>query len=351
MISRYKGLWLSLKRLKGVPLSTSFRYLYNGILGEVFRIRTFGALGLRLVEISLTDRCQCQCRHCFASTKQPLSEEDEFSLAEIAQLIDDIAEMGVTEVCLSGGEPLLRRDILDIVTCAHDRGLVVRLITNGIALSEDVVRELKQAGCSWCSVSIDSPKAEAHDDWRQYAGCFDKAVAGLRTLVKHKVPCSIITVARKDLIQSGELEEIVKMGQEMGVTIVRINFPVPIGRFQNQNDQVLSLPEREKVRRLLRYGNVTMEAPTEGTRCTAAITKVNILANGDVTPCVFVPLSYGNIRERAFSEIWKTMAEYNKHFTAKGQCPMCDRTQRERLFAEAEKRWDMQHGAASQDSY
>jgi MoaA/NifB/PqqE/SkfB family radical SAM enzyme len=191
-------------------------------------------------------------------------------------------------------------------------------------------------GLNWCSLSIDSPKPEVHDAFRRYSGCYEKAMEGLTLLVKNKIPCSIITVARKELIYSGQLEEIVRIGQRIGVTVVRINFPVPIGRFNNQDHQTLNIEEREQVRELIRYGNVVMEAPNEGTKCTAAVTKVNILPNGNVTPCVFVPLSYGNIRERSFSEIWKSMTGYSKQFKVHGQCPMCDPILRERVYNAAD---------------
>jgi len=337
MLTKYNAQLLSLKRLNGLPFSRKISYAANAIFGEALRVRTFGTLGLRLVEISLTDRCQCRCGHCFASTQQPLPEEDELETLRIKALIDDLSKMGVPEVCFSGGEPLLRHDILEIVSYAHSRGLVARLITNGILLNEQMVANLKHAGLNWCSLSIDSPKSSAHDAFRRYSGCYDKVIEGLKLLVKYKIPCSIITVARKELLNSGELEEIVQIGKRIGVTVVRINFPVPIGRFINQENQTLNFEQREKVRDLLRYGNVVMEAPSEGTKCTAAVTKVNILPNGNVTPCVFVPLSYGNIRENSFSEIWNSMAEYSKQFKVNGTCPMCDPILRERVYSAAEK--------------
>lgn len=337
-LNTYRGEFLSLKRLTGLPVSKKISYLSNAVLGETFRIRTVGALGLRLVEISLTDRCQCRCGHCFAATQQPLPEEDELETSRVKGLLDDLSRLGVAEVCFSGGEPLLRNDIQELVSCARGKGLVARMITNGILLNEQTVADLKRAGLNWCSLSIDSPNSKAHDAFRRYPGCFDKAIEGLTLLVKYKIPCSIITVARKELLYSGALEEIVKLGKRLGVTVVRINFPVPIGRFTNQDDQTLNIEEREKVRELLRYGTVTMEAPSEGTKCTAAVTKVNVLPSGDVTPCVFVPISYGNIREKGFAEIWESMKGYSRRFKLNGQCPMCDPLLREQVFGAAESK-------------
>jgi AdoMet-dependent heme synthase len=326
---------MGLKRLSGLPRSKKMRYIVNAAVGELLRVRTFGCLGLRLVEISLTDRCQCRCRHCFAATDQPCRSRDELSTHHVKSVLDDMASMGVTEVCFSGGEPLLRDDILDLVQYARAQGLVVRLITNGLLLSERVITDLKQAGLNWCSVSIDSAKPEEHDVFRGVPGCFDKAVNGITSLVDQGLACNIVTVARKSMIDSGALEAVVRLGQTLGVTAVRINFPVPIGRYENQQTQVLTREEREEVRKLLRYGIVSMEAPREGTRCTAGVTKINILPTGDVTPCVFVPLAYGNIRHQKLRDIWQAMVHYNRQYVIKGQCPMCDPCMREKLFNEA----------------
>jgi MoaA/NifB/PqqE/SkfB family radical SAM enzyme len=335
--NKLQGELRCLKRLKGLPISGKMRYAFSTVLGETTRTRVFKNYGLRLVEISLTDRCQCRCKHCFAATQQPLPEKEELSTSEVKILIDDLSELKVTEVCFSGGEPLLRNDVLELVSYAHRKGLVSRLITNGILLDEKMVIALKSAGINWCSISIDNPKREQHDAFRRYPGCYEKAIEGLSNLVANNIPCSIITVARKALIYSGELDELVKIGKRIGVAVVRINFPVPIGRFLNQDNETLNLEERERVRGLLKYGNVVMENPSEGTKCTAAVTKVNVLPNGDVTPCVFVPLSYGNIRRSRFQQIWSAMQEYNKQFKATGYCPMCDPILRDQVFEAAEK--------------
>ena len=84
------------------------------------------------------------------------------------------------------------------------------------------------------------------------------------------------------------MKRIVQLGHELGVETVRILFPVPMGGFLNASNEVLSLEEREKVRELNADPIVTMESPREGTRCTAAVTKLNILPDGRVTPCVLV---------------------------------------------------------------
>ena len=204
--------------------------------------------------------------------------------------------------------------------------------------TKTLVVALKRAGLGWCSVSLDGPTPAIHDAFRRHPHCFERATDALRHLVRHDVPCNIVTVARRELVESGKLDDIVKLGEDLGVSVVRINFPVPLGRFKEQNNQVLTLAEREEVRKLLRYGNTTMELPREKTTCKAGVTKVNVLPNGDVTPCVFVPVPYGNIRKDSFEDIWKSMRDFSRSFRISGQCPACDPAMNARIFEAADVR-------------
>ena len=124
-LNRFRVVPLHSKRLSGLPLRRKVRYVATAAFGELMRQRAFASSGLRLVEISLTDRCQCRCEHCFSATADPCLPEDELSTAEVRSLLDDLSSMGVTEVCFSGGEPLLRDDILDLVRHASRKSLGV----------------------------------------------------------------------------------------------------------------------------------------------------------------------------------------------------------------------------------
>ena len=118
---------------------------------------------------------------------------------------------------------------------------------------------------------------------------------------------------------------------------MRILFPVPMGGFKDAQDEVLSLDDREFVRRYLADPIVTMESPHETTRCTSAVNKLNINPDGEVTPCVFVPLSYGNVRNQSLREIWKLMAEFDRIAKPEGKCPFSDMEFREKLFRKSQQ--------------
>jgi len=326
------GLLRYRKRLESLGFWRSIYYIAKVIYGETFRRRGPNTFGLRMVEIGVTKECQCNCPHCYAIEDGYTSEINELSKREIFSIVDQIVDMGAIEICFSGGEPLIRKDIVDLVEYARKMKMVPKINTNGILLTENMVRKLKQAGLAWCMVSIDHSHPSIHDSFRGYENCFTRAINGLKELVKQGIPSGITTVARKELIRSGVLAEIVSLGHELKVNSVRILFPVLTGRFKNAFDEVLSPEERDSVRKLLKDPLVSMEYKNKHTICTAGITKYNILPNGDVTPCVFVPIVFGNTRHDNMKEIWKRMNGFAHLDKPQGQCPLSDPSYMERAM-------------------
>ena len=328
----FKKLVRHKKRLNGLSFSRKALYVGQVVFRELFQRRSTTLFGPRLVEMTLTHRCQCKCVHCYDNHSAAPSVLEEMTRSEVIGTLQQAADLGCIEVCFTGGEPLLRQELLEFIRCARELQMVPKINTNGILLSREAVRDLKEAGLAWCSVSIDSSMPEKHDEFRRYLGCYAKAVEGLRELSRQNVPASITTVARRELIFGDELQKIVDLGHELGAETVRILFPVPMGGLRDQQKEVLSLEERELVRRFLVDPIVTMESPFERCRCGAAVTKMNISPDGSVTPCVFVPLPYGNIRNEPLRQIWKRMAEFDSSCKVAGKCPMCDPETRANLL-------------------
>jgi MoaA/NifB/PqqE/SkfB family radical SAM enzyme len=312
------------KRLQGLSFPRKLHYVGQVLFGEVLRRRFIDPFGPRLIEITLTHRCQCQCVHCYDETSLSAQQQPGLTKTAVVSILDQASRLGCTEICFTGGEPTLHRDLPDLIRYSRKLQMVPKMNTNGILLTPNFVSRLKVAGLTWCSVSIDSPQPEKHDQLRRYEGCFEKAIEGLRELVRQNIPASITTIARKNRINSEDLEKIIALGQELHVETVRILFPVPMGGFHNAQNEVLDFEERERVRKLLSKPIVTMESPFEKAGCTAAVTKFNILPDGNVTPCVFVPLSYGNIHEEPLKDIWKRMSEFDRCCKPAGKCPMCN---------------------------
>ncbi len=124
-----------------------------------------------------TKRCNLRCEHCYAAADTE-SAPGELTTAEGKALLDDLAEFGVPVVLFSGGEPLVRRDLPELVAHAADRGLRPVLSTNGTLLTRERARELRDAGLQYAGISVDGLR-ERNDRIRGQRGAFDAAVRGI----------------------------------------------------------------------------------------------------------------------------------------------------------------------------
>jgi len=288
-----------------------------------------GGVSPVFIAIAPTYRCQCNCVHCYASAPER-DTKNELETSEIKSAIDQARRLGVLQAVFSGGEPLLREDIAELVRYAHNAGLLTRINTNGLLLDRERVSKLKEAGLTQCGVSIDDADPDIHDRLRGRPGLYRKAIEGIKNLREFNIPCRILTYASKRNITSG-LEKIIALGRRLRVTSIYIFFPMAVGRWDCAFDEVLTEEEKAKVRALQDLTFVYLELPTPRSMC-CVFTKsvIYVSATGDVTPCPFVPYVIGNIKEDTLNNMWyrycaKLSIEY------RGGCPMNDVHYREAL--------------------
>ena len=122
--------------------------------------------------IAPTYRCQCHCPHCYSDASST-GRLEELDTEQFKSVIDQSVDLGVLQVNLSAGEPLLREDIEELVKHAHDAGLITRVNTNGLLLDRERVFGLKEAGLAQCGISIDDADARVHDALRGVPGAFE----------------------------------------------------------------------------------------------------------------------------------------------------------------------------------
>lgn len=233
----------------------------------------------------------------------------------------DAAKLGVLEIIFSGGEPLLREDMPGLVRFAHEKGLLTRLNTNGLLLTREYAAELKRAGVTQCAVSIDDADPEAHDRLRGVKGLHEKAADAVRILREFSIPCQILTYAGRPNVTDG-LKRIIAQGKELGAFAVFIFFPMAVGRWNGEYDKVLTDEERRQVRDLQDLNFVHIELPKKSTPCCTYDGEVlHITARGDVTPCPFVPLPFGNVRNTPLNVLWNRYIK-GMRLESYGECPM-----------------------------
>ena len=144
-----------------------------------------------------TRRCNLSCAHCYsASDNNP--DPNELTGDEARTLIDDLAAFGSPVLLFSGGEPLLRPDILELIPYARDKGMRTVLSTNGTCITPALAKTLKETGLHYVGISLDAPTAEGNDKFRGLPGAYDKALAAIRNCLAAGVKVGLRFTIHKD---------------------------------------------------------------------------------------------------------------------------------------------------------
>lgn len=293
--------YLILKVFKNiVPRHLYYRVFINSLKNSLHIYSPSSAI------LGLTYKCQCNCIHCSASIYQQNSK-NELTTEEWFTLLDKIYDLGVPRINLSGGEALLRKDIFPIVQYAAKKFVVV-LESNGQLLTEENIKHLKKASLSCVSVSIDSHNPAIHDKLRNLQGCFEKAVKGISIAVKNKLPCLMSTYVTSEKANREDIGNLMKLARRLGVLAVRILPYRPVGRF---SDCAGSLPTREDKEKIFRYIDSRMGyfIGMPATNKCGIFSKASFYISpfGEVQPCPYLPLHFGNVRSKDLSEALSRM--------------------------------------------
>jgi MoaA/NifB/PqqE/SkfB family radical SAM enzyme len=252
--------------------------------------------------------------------------------------IRDAVSLGCTCIILSGGEPLLRKDICELVRVVLRHEAVVIVFTNGEYLNEALVQALKEAGLFGVFVSLDYPDASRHDANRKRKGLYEKAVQGLRLCQEAGILTGISTFASREKIANGELNEMVELAKNLGVLELFVFDIIATGRLRGYKSDMLGPTEASTLREFRQRYNfkssypriihqtmfTSMTYPCAAEGCPGGIAQMHLRGNGDVTPCDFTPRSFGNIRERTLEDIWLGMCTSEVYSKPSPGCRLAD---------------------------
>ena len=281
------------------------------------------------------------CEHCYREAGAKADEE--LSTAEGKRLLEQIARAGFKIMIFSGGEPLMREDIIELVKHAHTLGLRPVFGTNGTLISPEMALRLKEAGTMGVGISLDSMDAVKHDRLRKYAGAWSEAVRGMQNCREAGLPFQIHTTAME--WNEEEIEAITDFAVEMGAVAHHIFFLVPTGRAIEIEEEALRVEKYEQLlqRILTKQQQVEIElkptcapqfvrmAQQRGMNlrfqrgCLAGTSYCIISPRGLVQPCAYLNLPVGNVREQPFDVIWKTSSVLQEMRTQNygGKCKDC----------------------------
>lgn len=276
----------------------------------------------------ITYECQCNCRHC-CTGNYPKDKHRDLTIEEIKHVLDQAAKPLV--VNFFGGEPTLRPDLMELIKYASERSVYVFTDTNGIVVTRDYAQQLKDSGLEMLYVSIDSPNPQLHDEYRGYKGCYEKAVGAIKNALDAGLKCVISTYMTKESLANGDFEKIIQLSKDMGTNGVRYLLPTPAGKWLHDIDVMLTPEEKEKVWALTDFPYVCRDfyfQTQHSSQCRGVADKLYMYISpyGDVQPCCFMPLSFGNIREEPLKIILDKMYNHPmySHECMPNLCPMID---------------------------
>lgn len=220
------------------------------------------------------------------------------------------------------------------------------LIPNGFKLADkEFVKEIKEAGITFLFVSIDSANPEVHDRFRKVKGAWEKAVQGIKNCVEMGVTVGISTVVTPEGLKDGDFKRVIQLGKDLGAFKIRVLAPIMCGRWIKQGVE-LSKEEKKEFLSLLEPDFVFWEDCCDGTVpfvcCSIVRWFVYISAYGDVQPCCYIPIRFGNVRKEDLKNIidrmWSTsFFKIDKETIEIEDCPMNIEKFRNKILRLAEK--------------
>jgi SynChlorMet cassette radical SAM/SPASM protein ScmF len=274
----------------------------------------------------LADQCNLSCGHCWISPDFSQYQKNGISLDSLKKTILEAKSLGLQSVKLTGGEPLLYRDIDALLEFLEAEGINIIIETNGTLFTDRILDSLKSCSVEQISVSLDAGTAELHDALRGVKGSFDQAIAGLRLLSEYGFEFQVImTLHRKNCT---EIPGLILLCEELGAGSLKINPLIPCGRGRDlfENKQNLYPSELMELYQMVEKGyssdneiNIIFDLPV-ALRSIKDIEKrgiieckilgiLGILANGDFSMCgigqTTDDLRMGNIYKDSIKDVWQ----------------------------------------------
>ena len=322
-----------------IPIS----FMVRGFGSVSFRIKSrnkgFSSSERPVIAWNITGMCNMRCKHCYISA--PFNEELDTETA--SRIIDEMEEVKIPLVILSGGEPLLRRDIFYLMEELKERGIKVALSTNGTLINEETAEKLVDR-VDYVGVSLDSPYEYWHDEFRGVKGAFNGSLRGIKNLISAGIPTGLRMTLTKFNVES--VPSYMDLALKLGVSRVVFYHLSATGRARELADWYITRDQyfafMDYIIEAARTFDIEIEttmAPFDGIYIAYKIAKskeefrellnfvkrgeiISIYPNGDVHPNQFIDfISLGNVRDEKLSVILKRRF----HFELKG--PRCSKCQ------------------------
>jgi MoaA/NifB/PqqE/SkfB family radical SAM enzyme len=289
---------------------------------------------ISMILLGITQKCNLHCSHCYERFN--IASEDAVPLDRWKEVIREIQSTGAGVIVLSGGEPIAQYDrLLRLLESGDKSRSEFHLHTSGQGVTYERALELRGAGLTAAAVGLDDVDAVRHDALRGLPGAHRQAIQALRDFHRAGIFTYTNMCLTKEIIRSGDLWSYYDLVKDLKVGFIEMLEPRPCGGYSSVgNDVLLTGEERKTVTDFFIQGNTARryrnhpliyyvaytEAPERLGCMMGGLSHMTIDSRGNVNPCVFLPVTFGNIMEEDFSSIYKRMRNWIPHPVHK-ECP------------------------------
>lgn len=311
---------------------------------------------LRLVAWEMTRSCNLNCVHCRAAAERG-PYPGELDTDRCLEILDQVAQVGQPIVILTGGEPLLRKDIFELAQHGTELGFRMVMATNGTLVTPEIAEKMKSSGIKRVSISIDGATAREHDQFRKVEGAFEASLQSIEWLKRERIEFQINTTVTRHNVH--QVREILHLAVNLGAVAHHIFLLVPTGRARDMVNQEIDALEYEKLLhwfhdmrdqvplhlkatcaphyyRILRqeahargekvdFDTYGLDAVTRG--CLGGTSFCFISHDGVVQPCGYLELICGDLKRSSFGAVWRDSEIFKRlrDFSGYGgKCGRCE---------------------------
>jgi len=308
-LTRHRGQWVIGSYMPPFPGRAYDRFFSRVLLGR--RLAPHSAF------LSLTSDCPADCWHCSLKGRRPATD---LTTDQWLDVIAQLHQLGICFIAMTGGEPAMREDLPQLVRAGYEGGAAVEMFTSGIGLTEEKLKALCDAGLWAIGVSLDRTEPDAVNRMRGTAKAFDAALGALEMSRRAGLYTFINAVADREAVVSGEYRRLYDLARRLKLHELRLLEPMPCGRLASAGADCRLQPSQvAELRQFHRDTNHRGRGPKvcafpeiespELFGCGAGTFHLFIDPSGNVCPCDFVPLSFGNVVDERLACVVRRMGD------------------------------------------
>jgi MoaA/NifB/PqqE/SkfB family radical SAM enzyme len=260
---------------------------------------------IAIIQFQYNYRCNFKCDHCSIKGFQGKKDTRSFTLADVKELSRQADELGLANIVITGGEPLVFPDFDELVAAIDPQKFYITSDSNGWLLDDKKAKHLKAIGVDKIQLSLDSLNAKEHDDFRHAPGSFDRCMRAIDACLDAGLSIILSTVVTKQRIRTQEFIDYLEFAKSKGVGTF-VTYAKPVGAWEGNYDALVTPDDMAYMRELEeRYAVFTHLTPSYGLDlgCIAVKRMISITQYGDVMPCPYMHLSLGNIFNEPLKDI------------------------------------------------